>query len=87
MFGCVFADVDQATMSKLDEHVSVAAVEKAVSALLSHVEKTRNDQDESELLGAREDFVWLVVATKRMSPEKKLKPYRMCVSCFQSRIL
>jgi ribosome biogenesis protein UTP30 len=64
----------------IDDHVAVATVERAVHALITHIRKSESEQNETELLGAKEDYVWLVLATKRMSPEKRLKPHRMFVT-------
>lgn len=61
----------------IGEHVSSQAIERATSALCTYISKRRDQANEDELLGSREDFVWLVVSVKHMSPEKKLKPYRM----------
>lgn len=66
-------------MSKdlIDLHVSPTAIERAATALNTYISKSHAQQNEDELLGAREDFIWLVLSTKRMSPEKKVKPHRM----------
>lgn len=65
--------------SLIDGHVSSQAAERAASALSSYISKLRDQANEDELLGAKEDFVWLVVSVKRMSPEKNMKPHRMSV--------
>lgn len=61
----------------IDSHVSRDQVERAVKALSSYIRKSRAEEDESRLLGAKEDFVWLVVATKKMFPQNNLKPTKM----------
>jgi hypothetical protein len=63
----------------LDSHVSKSQCGLAVASLLKHSLAIQKRRDETELLGASEENVWLVVATKRMQPERKLKPFRMCV--------
>lgn len=66
--------------SLVDDHVPLQAIEDAASAIVSYISKSRALAEEKELLGAREDFVWLIVSSKRVSPEKKLKPHRMSVT-------
>lgn len=63
----------------IDDHVSRKQADLAVTALLDHIKKVHAKRDEKELLGAPEEHIWLVLATKRMHPEKKLKPFKMCV--------
>ena len=64
----------------IDSHVSKSQVERAVKALSGYIRKSRAEEDERFLLGAKEDFVWLVVATKKMSPQDSLKPTKMWVA-------
>jgi hypothetical protein len=65
-------------MSKLiDSHVSTKQAKLAIDALLKYNEKHQAEKEESELLGAREEVVWLNVAVKKAYPEKKLKPFSM----------
>ncbi|KAL4249208.1 hypothetical protein ABKN59_006947 [Abortiporus biennis] len=61
----------------IDQHVSVKQCKMAVDALLKHVTKVQEKQQEFELLGGREQHVWLTIAVKQMQPEKKLKPHRI----------
>jgi len=61
----------------IDSHVSIAQSKLAIDALLTHAQKERQAAEETEILGAKEDHVWLVVATKQMHAEKKLKPFSM----------
>lgn len=76
--GCLL--IPKTSMASLiDGHVSSQAAERAASALGSYISKVRDQANEDELLGAKEDFVWLVVSVKRMSPEKNMKPHRMSV--------
>lgn len=63
--------------SLIDDHVSTKQADLAVSALLDYIKKVHAKKDEQELLGATEEHIWLVLATKRMHPEKKLKPFKM----------
>lgn len=66
-------------MSLVDEHVSVQQCKRAVEALLTHAAKFEEDKAESQLLSGKEQNVWLVVNTKLMQAEKKIKPARMYV--------
>ncbi|CAE6464115.1 unnamed protein product [Rhizoctonia solani] len=59
----------------IDAHVSTKQATLAIEALLKHNAKRQAEKEESELLGAREEVVWLNVAVKKAHPEKKLKPY------------
>ena len=61
----------------IDEHVSSAVVERASSAIHAYISQAHARQDNEDLLGAHEDFVWLVVGVKHMTPGKNLKPHRM----------
>lgn len=61
----------------IDDRVSSKQVSLAVDALLSHINKVHAGKEETELLGATEEHIWIVLATKRMHPEKKLKPFKM----------
>ncbi|CAE7139822.1 unnamed protein product [Rhizoctonia solani] len=63
-------------MSKLiDSHVSTQQAKKAIDALLKHNEKHKAKKEDNELLGPKEEVVWLNVAVKKVYPEKKLKPF------------
>lgn len=64
----------------IDDHVSTHQCEKALNALLVHALKKNQQTEETELLGGREQHVWLNVTVKQMQPEKKLKPFKMCVT-------
>ncbi|TFK93303.1 ribosomal protein L1 [Polyporus arcularius HHB13444] len=66
-------------MSLLDDHVSKAQCKRAVEALLTHASKFEEDKAETQLFSGKEQNVWLVVNTKVMHPEKKLKPARIPV--------
>ncbi|CAL1713526.1 unnamed protein product [Somion occarium] len=61
----------------IDEHVSTKQCDLAVNALLKHAQKAQEKMQDSELLGGREQHVWLVVTVKKMQQEKKLKPRRI----------
>ena len=63
----------------VDSHVSVSQCKKAVSALAKHASKLAKQREDTELLPGKEENVWLVLSVKKVTPEKKLKPYRMCV--------
>ncbi|KAL7411386.1 ribosomal protein L1p/L10e family-domain-containing protein [Mrakia frigida] len=64
------------TPSLVDGHVSYAQAEKAVNALSSYAVKARAQKEDTELI-VKEENVWLVVATKSINPEKKLKPIKI----------
>ena len=63
----------------IDDHVSTKQCEKAIEALLNHALKWQAEKDKTELLGAKEQHVWLNITVKNMHPEKKLKPFKMYV--------
>ena len=63
--------------SLIDGRVSAPQCKRAVDALLSHAKKHDEEKAESELLPGKDQNVWLVVNTKVMHPEKKIKPARM----------
>jgi len=64
----------------IDSRVSVHQCKLAIKALHNHEVKTQAQQD-NELLPT-EQLVWLVVSVKKMYPERKIKPFRMCVTCY-----
>ena len=68
-------DMPQDTL--IDDRVSEKQAKLAVDALHKHAMKKQKEQEDTELLGAREEWVWLVVAVKKSYPEKTLKPFRM----------
>ncbi len=70
-------ELDFTAMSLLDDHVSKAQCKRAVEALLTHASKFEEAKAETQLFSGKEQNVWLVVNTKVMHPEKKLKPARM----------
>ena len=64
----------------IDSKVSTAQCKLAVDALLKHALAHQDAKEQNELLPDRtEQYVWLVVAVKKMFPERKLKPFKMCV--------
>ncbi|KAI0824014.1 ribosomal protein L1p/L10e family-domain-containing protein [Trametes gibbosa] len=63
----------------IDNHVSTQQCSRAVEALLSHVSNFEEKKAENQLLPGKEQNVWLVVNTKLMYPEKKIKPARIPV--------
>ncbi|KAI0075089.1 ribosomal protein L1 [Panus rudis PR-1116 ss-1] len=64
----------------IDGKVSEKQCDLAVKALLKHVAKHQEKKEATDLLGAREQFVWLQVTVKQMHPERKLKPHRIPVA-------
>ena len=64
----------------IDSKVSTAQCKLAIDALLKHALAHQAVKEQKELLPDRTDqYVWLVVAVKKMFPERKLKPFKMCV--------
>lgn len=63
----------------IDEHVSLKQAQLAVDALLKHVKKVQEEKAKTELVLGREQHVWLGLTVKQMQPEKKLKPFKMCM--------
>ncbi|KAI0088496.1 ribosomal protein L1p/L10e family-domain-containing protein [Irpex rosettiformis] len=61
----------------IDEHVSSSQCQLAVEALLKHEQRRQEKLQESQLLPGKEQNVWLVLTTKQMHPEKKLKPHKI----------
>ncbi|KAG8742500.1 hypothetical protein FRC10_001334 [Ceratobasidium sp. 414] len=59
----------------IDSHVSIKQAKLAIDALLKHAAKVQAEREETELLGAKDELVWLNVNVKRVHPEKKLKPF------------
>jgi hypothetical protein len=65
-----------ATPALVDGHVSEVQAKKAVDSLSVYAAKARAEKEETELL-SKDENVWLVVSTKTINPEKKLKPVKM----------
>jgi ribosome biogenesis protein UTP30 len=65
--------------ARADIPVSSAQCEKALNALLKHVEKVQQKRGEGELLGEQEEKVFLVVGLKQAPKRETHKPVRMCV--------
>ena len=64
----------------IDSKVSTAQCKLAVDALLKHALAHQAAKEQNELLPDRtEQYIWLVVAVKKMFPERKLKPFKMYV--------
>lgn len=61
----------------IDEKVSVAQATKAVDALLKYTAKKRSGEQDSSLLDAEDQNVWLVITTKTIQNNKKMMPHRM----------
>ena len=71
----------------IDSRVSVLQCKRAVQALHTHESKKAEEQHANDMLGPKEQAIWLVVAVKKMYPERKLKPFRMCVPVPSSTLL
>lgn len=64
----------------IDSKVSTTQCKLAVDALLKHAIAHQAAKEQNELLPDRtEQYIWLVVAVKKMFPERELKPFNMCV--------
>ena len=63
----------------IDSKVSSSQCKLAIDALLKHALKHKSEQEKNELLPGKEQFIWLMLAVKKVHAEKKLKPYKMCV--------
>ena len=68
--------------SLIDSHVPSKQCKLALDALYSHISKQGFKAAETELLGSKEQFVWLQIAVKKTQPEKKHKPFKMCALFF-----
>ena len=64
----------------IDSHVPQSQCKKAITALVKHATKIAKQKEETELIPGKEENVWLVLSVKKVVPEKKLKPYKMCVA-------
>ncbi|KZT38913.1 ribosomal protein L1 [Sistotremastrum suecicum HHB10207 ss-3] len=63
----------------IDDHVSQKQTKLAAVALHKHALSKQAQRESTELLPGKEEYVWLVVAVKKVHPEKKLKPFRIPV--------
>ncbi|KAF8349414.1 ribosomal protein L1p/L10e family-domain-containing protein, partial [Amanita rubescens] len=61
----------------IDAHVSLQQCEKAIKALHSYQTKKYAEMQENELLPGKEEYIWLNVTVKRVSPTLKIKPVRI----------
>jgi ribosome biogenesis protein UTP30 len=66
----------------LDSRVSVSQCDKAVNALYEYATKAAEKEAETELLGAKEQHIWLNVTVKKIPAEHKLKPVKLYVSFY-----
>jgi ribosome biogenesis protein UTP30 len=65
--------------SLVDSKVSTTQCKLAIDALLKHALAHQTVKEQSALLPDRaEQHIWLVVTVKKMFPERKLKPFKMC---------
>ncbi|KAK2465308.1 hypothetical protein APHAL10511_002662 [Amanita phalloides] len=64
-------------MELIDSHVSLRQCEKAINALHSHQIKKQAELQENELLSGKEEFIWLTVTVKKVSPTRRIKPIRI----------
>jgi ribosome biogenesis protein UTP30 len=63
----------------IDSHVSLKQCKQAVHALHAYQSKKEQELQESELLPAKEQNVWLNVTVKKISSGHKFKPVKMYV--------
>jgi len=63
----------------IDSRVSLKQCKKAVDALHSFTTKQQQKEEADQLLPGKEQYVWLNVNVKKISPTRKLKPTKMCV--------
>jgi len=62
-----------------DLPVSQTQCDKALSALVKHVDKIQKKRDDDDLLGEQDEKVFLVVGLKQAPKRDVHKPIRMCV--------
>ena len=63
----------------VDDHVSLAQIGKAVNALHAHELKKKEKFEETQILPAKEQHMWLNVTVKKITAGHRLKPYKMYV--------
>lgn len=63
-----------------DLPVSQTQCDKAMNALVKHVDKVQKKRDDEDLLGEQDEKVFLVVGLKQAPKREVHKPVRMCVS-------
>jgi ribosome biogenesis protein UTP30 len=63
----------------IDSHVSERQCEQAIKALLGHELKIQFEKEENELLPGQVQHIWLMVAVKKIYPERRIKPLKMQV--------
>jgi ribosome biogenesis protein UTP30 len=61
----------------IDSKVSSSQTKLAIDALLKHALKHTSEKEQTELLPGKDQFVWLVLTTKKVHAEKKLKPFKL----------
>lgn len=61
----------------IDSTVSSSQCKLAIDALLKHALKHKSEKEQNALLPEKDQFVWLVLTTKKILAEKKLKPFRI----------
>lgn len=64
----------------IDAHVSLKQCRQAVEALHAHELKKKEKFEETQLLPGKDQYVWLNVTVKQISPHHRLKPLKMYVS-------
>ena len=63
----------------IDSHVSLKQCRQAVEALHSHELKKKEKFEQTQVLPAKDQHIWLNVTVKQISASHKLKPVKMYV--------
>lgn len=66
-------------MSLIDGKVDKNQAKKAIDALHAHTTKAQQKQQDTQLLPAKEQHVWLNVTVKKIASAHKFKPVKMWV--------
>jgi len=66
----------------LDSRVSVAQCKKTIDTIHQYASKKAAKAAETELLGPKEEYIWLTIALKKAPATSSFKPIKMCVLLF-----
>ncbi|KAJ6463323.1 ribosomal protein L1, partial [Mycena sanguinolenta] len=67
-------------MALIDGHVSDAQCKKAVDALHAHITKHAQKKEGTELLGGKDQNIWLNVSVKKIASAHKFKPVKIPIA-------
>ncbi|KAF7373440.1 hypothetical protein MSAN_00553700 [Mycena sanguinolenta] len=67
-------------MNLIDGHVSDAQCKKAVEALHAHITKHAQKKEGTELLGGKDQNIWLNVSVKKIASAHKFKPVKIPIA-------